>query len=463
MSSKKTAVFVRDLVPGVPQTIETGCEFVFIERARELTIVADSNRMTGRRSGDNLRFDQPVKAVTIESTIEQRVELVLGFGDFNRLIIEGRLVLDDRIETNRVGNDRMPVEFTKTFGLVTASGLSYIDDALLAQTATYDASVYGFSRAFFEWDYKIYLVLESEIRVYDYAGTLLDTLPLVGSLDDIMGGDVDPQTGNAFIVNRNGISRVNLYTGEVFAEYASSNFYTKVGLGARMVGRELVFNDYQEDSGYARNQRLFRYNVDTNQLTTQVLGDCDDGYKQNLSYDPERGELLQSASGSIAYYAYDHNSGTYLGARYSAVTHGGGYFIRKKNVHVISVNNRLNVHVIDAISYAARLYIQDGQDVASRREYNVTGNYSFTNRGTGVVIRGNVVSAILQGLDVGGGLSENYLDYVQSLKYTDGYYSLLRDAGSASFAYRGYDDVGELLLESEATIKLLPQYLTAHI
>lgn len=463
MSSKKTAVFVRDLVPGVPQTIEAGCEFVFIERARELTIVAESNRMNGRRSGDNLRFDQPVKSVTIESSIEQRVELTLGFGDFNRMIIEGRLVLDDRIETNKVSNDRMPVEFTKTFGLVSAASFSYVDNEMLAQTDTYDSVAYGFSRAFFEWDYKIYLVLESEIRVYDYSAALLDTIPLVGSLDDIMGGDVDPQTGSAYIVNRNGISRVDLYTGEVFAAYASSNFYTKVGLGARMVGRELVFNDYQQDSGYTSNQRFFRYNVDTDQLTTQVLGDCEAGYKQNLSYDPERGELLQSSAGSNTYYAFDHQSGSYLGSRYSAVTHGGGYFIRKKNVHVVSLNNRLNIHVIDAISYAARLYIQDGQDVGTRREFNVTGNYSFTNRGAGVVIRGNVVSAILQGLDVGGGLGENYLDYVQSLKYTDGYYSLLRDAGSASFAYRGYDDIGELLLESEATIKMLPQYLTAQI
>ena len=42
MANKRQANINRNLIAGVPQTIEMGCEFVFIDVGRDLTVIADS-------------------------------------------------------------------------------------------------------------------------------------------------------------------------------------------------------------------------------------------------------------------------------------------------------------------------------------------------------------------------------------------------------------------------------------
>ena len=92
MANKRQANINRNLIAGVPQTIEMGCEFVFIDVGRDLTVIADSTRLTNRQAGDELRFDEPVKSVTLESAVDQTVELVMGYGHYNRLIVQGDVV-----------------------------------------------------------------------------------------------------------------------------------------------------------------------------------------------------------------------------------------------------------------------------------------------------------------------------------------------------------------------------------
>ncbi len=456
MSTRKTSVFVRDLEPGIPQTIECGCEFVFVERARELTVIAESNRMTGRRSGDNIRFDESVKKVTIESSVKQRVELVLGFGDFNRLIIEGRLVLDERIETNALNTDLLPVEFTKTVGLVSTEELAFSAGQSL-DTSFANNDTFGWSNSFFEFDHKIYLILKTEIRVFDFELNLLDTVPLLSQLSGLLGADVG-NDGFAYAVRWGGIYKVNLYSGEVTLHYNYEN------LGAELTANFAFCRNVDGRLWLSKGQSgVFKvFNFDKHGFDSDVVFEGVTRWGAEL-FDKERGYLLFCNIGGGSYQVYDSKSLRYVGDEGLPASQMGGFISRKKNRMVVSHNDFLNLHVLNDVVYTAQLYIQDGQNAATKREYYITGNYTFLSRGAGVVIRGEIIAAILQGLDVGGGLSSNYLDYVVSLKYTDGNYALLRDAGSSSFAYRGFNDVGELFLESEVTIKLLPQYLTAQI
>ncbi|ACR12742.1 hypothetical protein TERTU_1440 [Teredinibacter turnerae T7901] len=459
---------VKYLEPGLAVNVPLNSdEFVYVKDApREIDVTINQQVLKMER-GDKSRFSAPVDELVLLNPHDVRIRVVLtvGRGDYEKLVVSGELSLAENIRTNALGSINMPVEFTKTFGLVSDVQVVHAANTVISTTPIIDVTGSNFARAFFEWDNKIYLIDNTHIYIYDYAANLVGTKALSNSLQYICGGDVDPVSGNAYVVERNGIVRINLYSGDVFSVYNEAGFYFGCGLGAHIVGGELVFIRAKTTAGdsYKANEVLYRYPLGADEVNALPLTGFGGNYTQNLSIDRERGELLQSGSGSHVYQAFDMRSQRYLGERRFAVTHSGGYLSRKKNNFITSKNNSIEVCTVDAIEYAARLYIQDGEDETTRREFSIAGDYGFLSRNSGVVLRGNIVAAILQGLDIGGGLASNYLDYVVSLKYTDGNYTLLRDAGSSSFAYRGYEDIGELLLESEVTIRLLPQYLTAQI
>jgi|GEM_PF-3881303 len=444
-----------------------GDKFLYLKEAPLPVYVAADQERLEMSQGDKTVFDGVVSEVVVSNTSENRIRVVVtvGRGDYERLFVSGEIALKEHVSTLALGSKSLPVEFRKEFGLVDDQGVSFEAGEIIGQTPTVSMDNGDYARAYFVYENRIYLLMEAEVHQYELDGTHIATsaYAMGATMDFIRGADVD-ENGTAWVLQASGISKVNLYSLEIVEAYSPNSVYgNSYGYGVSLVDGKLHYAFSAADGEYGPYQRIETYDIKTGTVGLLVLnGEPTDNYSHTIYFDHVGGVFAQAGYGGSLKRLFD-KSGNYVGTKSSPASQGGGFVYGKRNIHIVSMNNYLRIHAVDDVEYAARLYVQDVGDVASRREYYIKGDYGFVVRPGGVALRGNIVSAVLQGLDVGGGLKNNYLDYVVSIEYTDGNYVLKKDAGSSSFAWRGYQDFGELLLESEAAIRLLPEYLTGAI
>ncbi|WP_295797412.1 hypothetical protein [uncultured Microbulbifer sp.] len=117
--NKQQQTHTKILKAGVPLNIDQPCEFIFIDQGTDLDFVIGDSRLSGRKAGDFARFDRPVQSVRVVSPYDQVIKLVLGFGEFSRLIVSGELNVSAYISTQSGGvADALPADITREVGAV---------------------------------------------------------------------------------------------------------------------------------------------------------------------------------------------------------------------------------------------------------------------------------------------------------------------------------------------------------
>ncbi|WP_444884862.1 hypothetical protein [Microbulbifer sp. PSTR4-B] len=161
MTIKNMAPYRRELQPQVPITIEAGGEFVFIDQGENLEVRVDGMIMPNRNAGDIMRINGAFKRVTVTSSVEQVAVLIIGFGEYNRLIISGELNISPYVTTHHGTSSTLPMDVTKTVTLENAEQWSalatdkYVKDSTTIPADCdqnggiyfHDGSVYALTRA----------------------------------------------------------------------------------------------------------------------------------------------------------------------------------------------------------------------------------------------------------------------------------------------------------------------------
>jgi hypothetical protein len=366
------------------------------------------------------------------------------------------------VSTLAVGVNSLPVGFTKTFGLVNATETTYNANQQIAVSPVYSYSDSGGLCGFFDYEGVIWVFMKSKYVKLDYDGNEISSTDYnTGGFAEIYGAAIDERTGRVYVLHVNGLSTVDLYTNDVDDIVVSAGYGYEFCRGIYCRDGVLMMQSSQAGDGHAANQRYVTYDIGANEFGEFFLSGAQ-AYYDTTIWDSTRKVFYNAPSGTGSCQVFDY-AGKYVGVEDRPSGTGGGIVNHKRKFWVTGSSTQISVFALESVKYAGRLYVQDGGDISTKREYNIMGEYIFAPRGDGVVLRGNIVSAILQGLDIAGGVREDYLDYVVSIEYTDGLYRLKKNAGSSSFAWRGYADWGELYLESESTINILPEYLTAQI
>ena len=100
------------------------------------------------------------------------------------------------------------------------------------------------------------------------------------------------------------------------------------------------------------------------------------------------------------------------------------------------------------------IYLQEVGDVASRISIQLEAPIDFWNRNGSVVGRGDLVGHFIKA--IARNSVPNYLDYVVSLTYNDGYSERTIDSGTQSWALRGIVDDVEVIMPSTISLEVLP-------
>lgn len=96
MTGKGVSDFKTLLLPGETRNINVLGNFVYCKEAENPTEIMIDGKTTLMLAGDKLRFDQPFKTVEIKNPDDLRpalITMVIGFGDFNRQIIQGEITV----------------------------------------------------------------------------------------------------------------------------------------------------------------------------------------------------------------------------------------------------------------------------------------------------------------------------------------------------------------------------------
>ncbi len=446
--------------------VAAGGDFIFLKEAsRDVTVIVDGQPILMRRGGRRIVPRKNPGQAAFDSfqisnphDVDLRLVFVVGEGDYNEMIVTGELSLSELIQTNALGTSKLPVEFTRTYGLEDSAAFSLsAGDSLWGSGDL--LTTQNYKNGTFIYDGIVYFVDNVNLRSWDYEGNALATDALSFSSVNfgfIDGVDVD-DTGIPWVAAENGLFKIDLYNKIVdrvnitdFHSPAVSNFGCA----------------YHDGKIYIRgaNASFWVYDIAEDDLSTVDVPGLYGALRVRAveRNHPEYGDIVWMGTGS-SWTAIQLETMTIVGGSVGGwpTTVATGHIDNRRNFFVSATGSfEVEAFTTKDQDYAGKLYVQIGTDVSTKRVYNLIGDFHFLPRGAGVVLSGPIVSAILQGLDVKGGIRQNYMDYVTSLAYTDGHYEFLRKAGSASFAYRGYSDIGELYLESVATIGVLPEYLT---
>jgi hypothetical protein len=188
----------------------------------------------------------------------------------------------------------------------------------------------------------------------------------------------------------------------------------------------------------------------------------DTGSSQFDSVDVIGGELFISTGANMANYKVYALDGTFLRQENISGSSGIFYLDDSKGVFY-DRGTTIKKKAFKDLVYSCRLYVQDVGDVASRKEFDCLADVSVVDYSADNLMIGQIAAACIQSVSANYQLREGYLDYLVSLEYNDGDYIFKKDAGTSTWAYRGFVDFGEMILESKFTIKLMPEYLSSAV
>ncbi|WNZ54163.1 hypothetical protein QT397_14805 [Microbulbifer sp. MKSA007] len=499
----------RELQAGIPVTVEVGGEFVFIDQGDDIEIRIDGMIMPRRRAGDVMRGSSAFSRVTLTSDTDQTVDIVVGFGEYNRLIVSGEMNISAYVTTGRGVSSVLPMAITKTVGLEStdqwfAAGGSYfkhsIDDANTECTQT---------GGIFYWDGSFYAIFPEGLARYEVGDYLVEPTSAQTQPTEFIawaGGEEIPHTtfsehsensrctgatitkSGEIYFHMNGalwwshIETLELFnmSGEnltnpvqVHDGVTDSDNYCTIGLsGNSYYWIQLIYDENDNTDGYFY---LVGVDIDSRHVTTTKLGNgvftINSGATFNYGFVEDSGALIvyvDQGAEREGLYEFD-TSGTLIGEWFNHTFMGneinypfgatevyGAALSPDKKLVCYGESGEVVVGLSKSTSVYATLYIQDGSDTATRVYHTIDDWRSIFSRNGGKIIYGGVIQAMLS--VVNEGVTDNYLDYITSVEFYDGRLTRKYDTGTQSFAQRGVTDGFPYFLESSVTIEILPEF-----
>ncbi|AYM04235.1 hypothetical protein D8911_14625 (plasmid) [Levilactobacillus brevis] len=440
----------RELKAGVPMHIDQPCEFVFIDQGADLDFTVGESRLSGRKAGDFARFDRPVQGVRVVSPYDQIVELVLGFGEFSRLIVSGELNVSAFVNTQGIGQAKsLPMELVRTVGVQNIGKVQISAGTDIVGAGALDSG--GKTPGNFWFNGDAWTVLNDSLVRLSRAGaggapddtyTIDTTIAGIGwqAASRVRAADIAPD-GTIYMLQYRSLFKMGI--GERIVQQIALNVAPGgQAQGGFIDGEWFYFIEEASDE-------IQRLNIVTNQIEsffpTLVTGMYKIGNK-----------LYLHSSGSSTHEVYawpsmdrlpDENrpawstgvSGSPDG-RYVATTGAG--------------NNSLVIeHAYDKTVYG-EFYAQEGADLSTRQIVEITQPFGYYEVAAGKVIFGGVLTALCGVLNPG---LSNPLDFVTAFRFKDGRYVREVSSGTQSFALRRIEDDFPVLVESEVTLTVLPE------
>lgn len=479
-----------DLTAGVPITRDIGCEFIFVERGKDLEIRAGGSRMTGRRAGDNIRLDGAVESFTVESPITQTIELVVGFGQFDRLIVEGQLSIAEYIKTLTGSRQTHGIDLEYHIGYDEWEPSVEFAGELIGE---YDAPTsFGFDACcVYDRDNGKYYLFggngKFEVVGVDFTRESITDMAS-GYNKSPMNSPADIYANKIFFYSNDGFYRVdkdgsNLTScGSVRADDPGQG-RNRSGHGA------FIIDGYFYLGGSINGVGHFEVYAIKSDLTMEWVFDCPFPAEWHANpqspwtgvyyYHRERKIVINRLTSTICMSAtFDGPdrlvSGGNIDYLYNSPIGDGNFHI----VHWSDTENRLVTAVthtglshifsraVNDREVQLQAYFWDGVDPVTKKYFWISGTEHIYFKDDGVVVVGDILGQIVRGLsDSGVSVLKdadllNYRDYVTYLEYTDGRNVYKKDAGSASWAYANFNDRGELFIPSQVKLRVLPELLT---
>lgn len=457
MANKRQTNINRNLIAGVPQTIEMGCEFVFIDVGRDLTVIADSTRLTNRQAGDELRFDEPVKSVTLESAVDQTVELVMGYGHYNRLIVQGEIYTKDGV-VNAGGKWVKYVPQPIKLGV---GGFNVIDIQDEEKAAVASQAVgYNTSGACFDSKRKQYLV--------KLAGN--DVKILSEDLVDMGDSEFSGITSYVYMAYDKFRDRIYL------VDTSAGNDIWEVDAATRTVIKKLVDNNAANsfrgidvnDKGnivYAKwngqEYDIAELNPDTLEETVHSLGFpsiSSTYHAQSVMYDPWSG----------GYYMFSYSTSRIIKVskdfkyiEYGAWTnvYDTAFNAEKNRVLVVKASGTVDLYSFHEMQWDNEVQASEQPVLFLPEVKRIVCDVKVLGAGSNQTVTGEVIKAILQTKLGIFGVPENYLDYITSFKFNSGIYESVVSAGNKTFLAADVVDNFTIKSNSNVELTVLPSLL----
>ncbi len=262
-------------------------------------------------------------------------------------------------------------------------------------------------------------------------------------------------------VSSQGVAKINPFTGQ-WVDLGHSDFASNATIGVAFKDGLLYAGNQYSVGEY---MTLNTNNMDVNlNIDSHWEGEGGPVLINFVTFDKSRGDFIVRYSNGTTLTRYlSGNLKNIIINNYFSVPGNFGALDVSEEFGVFAYvegEGDLKIYSTKNKKFNARLFIQDAQDVDTRREYYTTANVSFLPSSGGAVMRGECAKALMEGINISGYMPDNYLDFIVNLEYRSETQKIAKSSGSASWAYRGYKDIESVFLESDVKIRLLPDFIT---
>lgn len=475
---------------GVPQTKEINGEFIFIDQGRNLEVRWGGSILTRRKAGDVMKGGE-YKRFTITSPSDQVVDLVVGYGDYNRLIVSGQINVASYVTTERGENLSLPMDVTKRVGLVDGVTVTNYDGEENLMAGHSIPAVGNTDHESLAWyNGSLYRIHNSGVIRYSDDGlTVAETLDFVSvpakiQSADFVGAGITAG-GQVYFWSKGNTESPRVFTFDleemIVSEITNSdmegqpNSWSLSGRSAvGMLGTKLYYFLSDYDFFSATNKRSFAwYDVVTGNKGYFPITGTSYGFDISSGYwtavDPE-GFIIVSRNYTGDCFRFNpdgslHDEVTFEFGSVDAsasLNSQDAYAISpdRKVIHITGVGERR--YYMESKTVYGTLYVQDGDDVATRRTRDLESPLAATPAAGGkwVVTAGlvkNVMSLLRGDFNPAGA---DYLDWLTAIKFTDRYGVTRRyDAGTETLFGRGITDEGmPIVIDGDLTLGILPEF-----
>ena len=424
-------------------------DFIFVKDAAVAVHVFLHDQEIEMERGDVRKVTRPFEKFTIENRTanDVAVRLVVGFGDYNRLIVQGEMNVSAYVRSSGNGiSAALPDRITKEIGLDNNNEVE-----LFAGTVVTDSPAVTYAGAVFLWDDEFYAVDSSNLYRLDKVndGVFADTVALSSGLPGHARGAAVNTRGEIFVSTEHEIYKI-AFDGTNFGSVANMGG-TSFGGGGGSLGDVVYFSDYYTDA-----YGIFEYNTITGDTRLvkdavnngQMLG-VRDGVLYRLAYGGGGGHAVDPVTLEID----PDETAIFVGAQRQTAFSPMDDLAATGNQ---GASSTFSVRNASDITHYGKIWVQEVGDPTTRRYLALLEEYIWYPRNGKTVMVGQVLKAIMASIE--RNYSSDYLDRVVSITYSDGLNTHLISSGTQSWALRGLEDEIHLALDSQVIIELLPPF-----
>lgn len=429
-------------------------DFIFVKDAAVAVHVFLHDQEIEMERGDVRKVTRPFEKFTIENRTanDVAVRLVVGFGDYNRLIVQGEMNISAYVrQSSGILNESLPSEIVKTMGLVNTTEQTVVKSAIKQDSVANTGS--GFAFATFIYESQYYGMDNDNLYILDpNAGPFISTQALdwTGVVRD--GGQnvhcagVTPG-GTVYFKHGNDLYKFSLNDLVVKLLLANEFGNSTTNLGGFVEAGKFIFSDF------LLVDRVVVYDIDTNtysvwshaNLRKSVYG-RGDGYVYSANLGSSEEQQFTVAGTHVA-----TNAGAAYSSQASTTISPDGSIV------VTSENTFFRFKWARSGTYYGEVYIENTGDATTRKNILLDEPFEWApvlgkTRMTGRVVR--VIMRLLSQTE-----AVNYLDSVVSFEWTDGYNTRKVSAGTQTWQLREIEDKLSILLDSEFKLEILPDFI----